>query len=43
MIEADDKLSDDGTLKNAVILITCVTKNDDKFYPQIFLEESVVA
>ena len=39
MIEADDKLSDDGTLKNTVILITWVTKNDDK----LFLEESLVA
>ena len=34
--ETDDKLPDYITLKNVVILITCVMKDDDKFYPQIF-------
>ena len=36
LIEIDDKLLDDVTLKNAVILITCVSQDDDKIYPQIF-------
>ena len=36
LIEKDDKLLDDVTLKNAVILITCVSQDDDKIYPQIF-------
>ena len=35
-----DKLPDDTTLKDVVISFTCVIKNDDKFYPQIFLEET---
>ena len=32
------KLSDDITLKNTVILMTYVIKDDDNFYPQLFLE-----
>ena len=43
LIDIDDKLSVDFTLKNMVILITCIIKNDGKFYPQIFLEEVLVA
>ena len=43
LIEKDDKLPDDITIKNAVILITCVIKDNDKFYPQIFLEALSVA
>ena len=39
LIEADDKLPFNITLKNVVTLITCVIKDDDKFYPEIFLEE----
>ena len=35
-----DKLPDDTTLKDVVISFTCVIKNDDKFNPQIFLEET---
>ena len=41
-INADDKLPDDIALKNGVILITCVIKDDDKFHPQLFLEEALV-
>ena len=40
VIDTDDKLSNYITLKNVVILITCVIKEDAKFYPQIFLEEA---
>ena len=36
LIDADDKLPDNITLRHVVILMTCVTKNDGKFYPQIF-------
>ena len=42
LIEADDKLPDDITLKNVIILITCAIKDGDKFYPQILLEEVLV-
>ena len=38
LIETNDKISDDVTLNNVVILITCVLKGDNKFYQQIFLE-----
>ena len=38
LIETNDKFSDDVTLNNVVILITCVLKGDNKFYQQIFLE-----
>ena len=41
LINTDDKLLD-ITSKNAVILITCIIKNDSRFYPQIFLEEALV-
>ena len=30
LIEADDKLLDDVTLKNVVIIITCAVKNAEK-------------
>ena len=36
-----DKLPDYITFKNVVILITCINKNDEKFYPQIPLEEAL--
>ena len=36
LIDTDD-FPDDITLKDVVILITCVTKYGDKFYPQLFL------
>ena len=42
LVDTDDKLPDDITLKNAVILMTCVIKDDGKFYPQIFLEEALL-
>ena len=41
LVDTDDKLPDDITLKNAVILMTSVIKDDGKFYPQIFLEEAL--
>ena len=41
--ETGNKLTDKVTLKNLVILIICViNKDDEKFYPQIFLEERLV-
>ena len=33
LINTDDKLPDDFTLKNVVVLMTCIVKYDDKFYP----------
>ena len=41
LIDAYDKLRDDITLKNDVILIRCIIKDDDKFYPKITLEEAL--
>ena len=38
LIDTDDKLPDDITLKNVVILITCVIKDGDKFF-----EETLIA
>ena len=43
LIETDDKLPNDITLKNVKTLITCVTKNGDKLYSQIFLEKALLA
>ena len=40
MIVTGDKLTDDTPFKNAVILITCLIKDDGKCYPQMFLEEA---
>ena len=37
-----EKFPNDFTLKNVAILITCVTKDGDKFYAQQFLEEASV-
>ena len=41
-MDTDDELSDDINFKNIVILMTCVIKDDDKFYPQLFLEEALL-
>ena len=42
LIDMDDQLLDDITFKNVVILMTCVIKDDGKFYPQLFLERNIV-
>ena len=41
LIDRDEKFQDYINLKNIVILITCIIKNDSKFYPQIILEEAL--
>ena len=41
LIDSGDKLPDDITVKNVVILITCIIKDDGKFNPQIFLVEAL--
>ena len=38
LIDTVDKLPDHITLKNILILITCVMKVDDKFYLELFLD-----
>ena len=43
LIDTYDKLSNDIILKNAVIFITGIINNGDKFYQQIFLEKALVA
>ena len=40
LIDTDDKLPGDIILRNVVILIACVRKDDGKFYPQKILEET---
>ena len=41
LIDTDEKLTDDISFKNVVILMTCVIKDDSKFYPQIFFKEAL--
>ena len=41
LIDTDNKLADKITFKNIVILISCVIKDDDNFYPKLFLEEAL--
>ena len=41
LVDTDDKLLDDITLKNVVILMTCVIKDGNKFYIQVFLEHAL--
>ena len=41
LIDMDNKLPDDITLKNVVILMTCVIQDGGKLYPQMFLEETL--
>ena len=43
MTEIDDEMPDDVTSKNIVTLITCVIKKGDNIYPQLYLEEALVA
>ena len=40
-IEKFDKLQNDITWKNVVILIACVIKDDNKLYPQLFLQKKI--
>ena len=42
MIDIYDKLPDDITLKNPVTLMTCVKKDDGKFFSLLFLEEALL-
>ena len=42
LFNTNDKLSDDFTLKNIVILMTCIIKDYGKFYLQLFLEEAMI-
>ena len=41
LIDTDINLPHGITFKNAVILMACVIKDGDKFYPQLFLEETL--
>ena len=40
LIDTGDKFPYDLTLKKVVILKTCVIKDDNKFYQQLFLEHT---
>ena len=37
-----NKLPDGITIKNVLILMACVRKNGDKFYPQIFKKKALL-
>ena len=41
MIDTDEKLPNDITWKNVVILVACVIEYDDKCYAQILLEDAL--
>ena len=41
LIDTDDKLSNDIILKKALILMTCVIRDGNKFSPELFLEEAL--
>ena len=43
LIDTDNKLPNDTTLKSFVILITWIIKSDDKFYTQILHKKDTVA
>ena len=40
LVDMYDKLTDYITFTNVVMLITCVIKDDAKFYPEIYLEKA---
>ena len=40
LIYVDNELPGDITLKNSVILMTYIMKDDAKFFPRIFLEKA---
>ena len=42
LIETDDKLPNDISLKAVALLLTWLIKNENKFYLQIFLEEALL-
>ena len=41
LINRKDRLSKDITLKRVAILMTCVIRNGNKFYPQMFLDHAL--
>lgn len=41
LIDTDDKLLNYITLKNVVIIMTSVVRDDGKFYSQLFLEKAL--
>ena len=41
-IDTNNELTDDITLKNVAILMASVIKDDDQFYPKLFLEEALL-
>ena len=43
LIDTDDKLQDDITFTNVTILITCVLKDNSKFYLHIFLDKALLS
>ena len=42
MIDVDNKLPNNITLKKFAILMTCVTNVDGKCYPKMFLEKALL-
>ena len=42
LIETNDKLPYDITLKNVAILLICIIKDENKFYSQLLLQEALL-
>ena len=41
LVDTDDKFPDNVIVKNVVILMKCVIKDDGKFHPQLSFEEAL--
>lgn len=41
MVHINSKLADEIIFKNVMLLVSCVQKNNGKYYPEIFLEKSL--
>ena len=41
LVDTDDKFPDDIIVKNVVILMKCIIKDDGKFYLQLSFEEAL--
>ena len=41
LIDTDNKVSDGITLKRVVILMTCIIKDGNKCYPQLFIQRAL--
>lgn len=42
LIDTNDKLPDHISLKDVIILITCIIKDNDKYCPQLFVRKHYI-